>query len=1629
MKKIILALIFILPIVAFSQSHYIIPDIGAPDMAVYVEMVAPHDQKGYFGDDGFYLPGVDTEVQINATKNAEYVTFGPMVVSWDGRLISTHIFIDRSANPTLTTADPAYEVVIEITGSTVPATRTFNYYIVKPQSLGVNGSVRGINEGVFGEGQLGVRSQMGAMIVDSLILNETVSEYTFSTNDPDGDITNGNQGFMPVILLSKGPIRGTSEIPGPPDIGNILSARSYNKNGGPGGGGGGGNFTDTPAGTGGTSGGDGFTGGGAGGTNRYASSSGVFRSLGIGTGGIGASINGILGNVPSGGWEASYGGTGHPFGTNGKQSTSGTSADGQGGYGGGSGYRNNKKGGGGGNATAGDGDNVTGGTTGGKIVGNDMIVPLHGGSGGAGGNPEAGFFSPIVSSGEGGGGGGAILIFAESISKIIAASTGGPGTNGNGDSDGGAGSGGSSILMAKSKITLSGTDGPRNGDAHPTIGHGRSRVDGDIQLPFRQFDEGQFYRGISTDTSNFIKPKHRLFGTHKPNNQVKLYQKSKNTNWTLVDDFSTFSIGWVSTFNFDVNHEDEYYIVAVQEEAQIVDDYTYQPGFVLSQAATNILRFGEPEIYCPKDTSFDVINCANVVYEDSIQIQSIGGDFLNIIVEDKWVFGDRGFEILNLGDYDISPQSPDSLFYINFRYTKISGQTGTITDTLILYNNSPTKDSCRIAVSINLNDPDITFLDENNVSEIDTLFLGDICVGDIGSSKFYIRNDSEFDLTNIDLQIKSNGNNEAVDFTYLPRFLVSFPKSNSTDIEVFFEDDDKNAFKDGVSITLYVFSAECPDPIDSLVISIKVLTSELALSEADNSLDFGSVPVGQTKDMTVTLTNTGDKPALITNPLPVNNPFSFVSSSEALPFTLNPLKDDPSASIEFTYRFSPIIDDNSLDSTLFKSLADIPAGSCDFELEMKLTGTSTIAEISFKDTLDFGVMYECQDSTADVFIRNLSAFVVAIDTANAKFVGGDVSFFNFIAKPRTISGGGQNQFRIKYEPPVKPTTAGIKQSKIEFELDPTTGETFEIVVKAEVDTFLVDYLPGKPLDYDLGDIPVGFDVAPQKLRVTNNGKLPRTVTGVTLPALSKLTVTHPLGLPITIAPGGFEEFDVDINLIVGDEGPFSEDVIFDFAQCDNELPVTVIANGVKGELEIVTDLNLGDLPPCFDLSIPVLFRNKGDADISLDSVIIEENGVEIYRLLNMPQTLTVLPSANAYQEDIKIKKSGLKVGSVFNATLTAYTTENKLFQQYPPKAITANIESGLIISPQPVDFGGVGTGQSNTISVTVEKDPAVQFSDTAIFRVDIDRANMKFGHNEYQFNSPTSMFFNAGNTQPQSFDITFTPTINKNYDDTLDVKVTINGCEFFIPVAIKGTALAGDTLLIYTKDMLSVEPDIDNFRIPIYGKLKSADAGVDKSASIEISNLDIDFNKTIYFPMTITNGTFTKRETDAASTLLSISMDNPVTVNSTDEVVLTELVGPTMLGNKKDNLFHLNATPSITDSTGISTIIATSSFLNLTVCSEGGDRLLEYTDGFDFTLIKSFEALTIDAHLVEPGLHRIQLMNMTGKTELIEEIVRTNSDENDYSIDYDTSLLSSGVYYILFETPARYKTHKLIIIK
>ena len=309
-----------------NKASYLIPDIGAPGMNVYIEIVAHTDSILAFGADGIKDYSSNSQWQLKPANSSDEwkIIFGPLVVSWNGRLISTQAFIHPELAPTSWKWNEGIKIpIVLLENGTV--VNTFNFYVVNPCPLGDISKITSPKENlggeeviVLGKAPFGLRSPRGAMLVDSLILADN-TKYVVSTEDCDLE-TEGNQAYLPFVLLSLGDIRGGS--------GTVISVDGLRQDAGVGGGGGGGAFcdnlglaSDSPEVQ---RGGNGYTGGGIGGVNN----SGIFSSSyyasnggGIGSGSIdssttkdfaGKSLNGLKG-ATKGGYEASGGGTGHPF--------------------------------------------------------------------------------------------------------------------------------------------------------------------------------------------------------------------------------------------------------------------------------------------------------------------------------------------------------------------------------------------------------------------------------------------------------------------------------------------------------------------------------------------------------------------------------------------------------------------------------------------------------------------------------------------------------------------------------------------------------------------------------------------------------------------------------------------------------------------------------------------------------------------------------------------------------------------------------------------------------------------------------------------------------------------------------------------------------------------------------------------------------------------------------------------------------------------------------------------------------------------------------------------------------------------------------------------------------------------
>ncbi|MEI6091189.1 MAG: hypothetical protein WCR42_12105 [bacterium] len=198
----------------FSQElTYIQPDLGTPGFNTYVEFIAPANVKGFFGQDGFYMnnPGDSVTIELLKPEDESKVVIGPAIVSWDGRMISTQVFIKPDVTPNShdweqLTDEFVIELIVKVKyrGLTPPRDPNqplvYTFYIVKPWP-----AITSSGGGVLGDGTLGKRSPRGGMIFENLKLNGI---YTISTKDCD-PVMPGNQGYLPCTMIVTNKIIGT----------------------------------------------------------------------------------------------------------------------------------------------------------------------------------------------------------------------------------------------------------------------------------------------------------------------------------------------------------------------------------------------------------------------------------------------------------------------------------------------------------------------------------------------------------------------------------------------------------------------------------------------------------------------------------------------------------------------------------------------------------------------------------------------------------------------------------------------------------------------------------------------------------------------------------------------------------------------------------------------------------------------------------------------------------------------------------------------------------------------------------------------------------------------------------------------------------------------------------------------------------------------------------------------------------------------------------------------------------------------------------------------------------------------------------------------------------------------------
>ncbi|MGA2298257.1 MAG: choice-of-anchor D domain-containing protein, partial [FCB group bacterium] len=846
------------------QVSYIIPDIGSPGMNVYVEFIGPFNvddttaSKGNFGTDSLYLnnPGDNIRIECVNPADTSKVIIGPLVVSWDGRMISTQIFIHPSVAPNSwdwSALNPQYVIPLQVLKKGTPSNPQ-NFYIVQPFTFG---DQSGNAQRVLGQGTLGKRSPRGAMLVDSMILANDI--YTVSLIDCDL-VTPGNQAYLSFILLSKGKIQGgiNTEISADGDI----SKNGHGGDGGPGGGGGGGRFYDRTLGSStlGDNGGSGFVSGGKGGANNSGLplTNNAYCSIGSSSGSNGQSLNLVDPPIDQA-YESAGGGTGHPFGQSGTPCGNGNGCTVPGEYGGGSGYQQKQSGGGGGFGTDGVGFNIPIiGSTGGRMHGNIMVVPIAGGSGGASGNPQG----MDTYSGSGGGGGGAIRVFAPAINNLILTANGGNGGTGvSSNAHGGGGSGGFTDISVKIAIN-SAKDSVYGGASPANYNGGSGRIRNDY--PVRNFvtnlpATATFFRGPTTDTSSLVKRQFTLTGSRNQLQNIKVYIKPESGQWQEFTGVIPSGNNWQIPLNL-IGKDSLYFLAAIQDVTNPSGDISHHnidPQFVFSQAAANIIKILKlPKIDGDTLITFRITDCPGATHLDSATIRN-DGDWQLILNMNSASFSqaNKGFSL-------VSPKVQTTVLpldsvKINVRYNYQTGQRGIITDTLLIPHNdmqSPNQ-PWRIVFEAIIDTLDISIYDITHIKHIDTLDFGKMCVANSKDTSVTVMN-----FSSVDINLNIPASTKPIIFKSSINGSSLIPVTQSKDLNLSFTPDNVGLFTG----MIYISITECPAFEDSIFVTgVGVHAQMDYLNVRNDTLDIGKVCVGSTKDTTFIIRNLSISPVTL----------------------------------------------------------------------------------------------------------------------------------------------------------------------------------------------------------------------------------------------------------------------------------------------------------------------------------------------------------------------------------------------------------------------------------------------------------------------------------------------------------------------------------------------------------------------------------------------------------------------------------------------------------------------------------------------------------------------------------------------------------------------------------------------
>ncbi|MBU3741448.1 MAG: choice-of-anchor D domain-containing protein [Candidatus Kapabacteria bacterium] len=1574
-----------LSVAAMAQPRvsYIIPDVGTTRFATLIEIIGPHDAIGNFGVDGIYANNAGDLVRVvpERASDTAFVRFGPCVVSWNGRLISTHAFVSPYVQPNThdyRLLDAAFKIPVRVIVANVPSTTVDTFYIVKPWPIG---DVTASADRVFGSGSLGVRSPRGAMLIDSAMLGDTLP-YTASMTDCDPNRA-GNQAYLPFTLLATGNIDAQA--------GAMIRVDARGSDAGPGGGGGGGGYANAlQPGTGGpqgSAGGNGFTGGGPGGRNNNSSESiwgpSSKRRAGDGSGQTyatasndivtgGASMNGVAGGESLQGiYENAGGGTGHPFGKSGQACDDFDGCSPRGQFGGGSGQRDRRRGGGGGFGEDGGADPSAPGTQG-RAHGNSMLVPLAGGSGGASGNPSV----PGEESMAGGGGGGAISIHAQRLTSFTVYSNGAAGTR-NAGIGGGCGSGGGIIMgtrldNAKAGFVSAQASGGDDGSIQSYGGYGRTRYDA------RTTVGSSSYVGPMTDTMTNALRKHLVTGSGNGQDE-QIWIKPERGGW-IKGPIGTGQPTWSALVDF-IGTDTLYYVAVVQRvPSPVTSQHATDPQWVLSQSAWNIVRiYRPPLIQTASALVMGQYRCPNAVRRDTLWVYNRGESPL--AVTDAQFTGAPGFR---MGVPKVFPDTVppfDSSAYI-VEFVPQPGQFGAQASVLTLINNDP--DGVRAATRVNISiDAQRIILEATFRGSVrDTVDLGTICAGTPITDVLRLRNTGT--VGGIVTNVRSANPNVLHATSPLPALLnINTP----TDITVV-----ANACVIGDTVMPLLIDLDGCDEPDTLWLRF---TGVLSRMTAVGSAQFGHVSVGTRPRTTIFLRNDGSHPVTYSSMPTLSAPFNIVQATPGLPATIQ-----PGSSFVITVEFAPTATGEQAQTVAIVSAAAPSLCVDSTSLVVSGFGSSTPLQAT-PTSLSFYQTRRCGTGRDSVTVRNAGTAVVTIKYP-AFINGPDEQAFTLVREPLDdLRLGPGDSFTYILEHRSTGLPYGPRYAQLSIQTDAADMPSLLVPISVTSNETTVS----GPLSVDLGNISVGQQ---RTTTVTYGNASSRPVSISSVRSSDPALRVTPLQAIIPVSG----TVQIDVSKVARRRGIVYDTLTFIYdTPCPDSFIVVVRSNGVLPSLVAPDVVRVRTTTSCDIGTDSITIVNMDTASATVADIGIVGRDAAAFTIPGLASFVgTTLQPRQSLTLPLRYDPRRLPDG-YHDATVGV-----DVVRQRDTVSISTSLvgrrRTSLPAGPEEIAFGA-----TDLLTPSRQRLAFVNRTGQAVTLTSVGMRGMA---QDFVLRDVPTLPLTIPANGSMTCSVEFTARAETTYRDSV-VLTFAQPCdaERVVPIWGRGRLDAEVYLLL---PRVTVDPAADGFQLRLRGITARGASPVNGGRL----RLTMRHRSSVFAVRTITPGTIIRNEVVGGIAELEIDVPN-VRVGS-DTSLITTITGDATLGIiDSSDVRAVDVRLEVADT--LVSLRTYDGFINLDICREGGDRLLDRAGSLAIraTPNPATDDLQITVDVFESGHHTVNIVDVAGSVVATASWQHARGDAP-FVLPIAAADLASGVYHIVLITPTRQRVAPLHII-